>query len=161
MSNNRIYEIIIIAMVAAIYAVLTIAILPLSYGVIQFRISEVLVLLCFYNKKYCLSMILGCAVVNMFSPMALLDIPFGTLATALAVICLYKSRNIWIGSLFPVLFNGVIVGAELYFAFKEPILISIGTVALGELAVVTAVGVPVFKLLERNKRFMRLIDSVK
>lgn len=161
LGKSPISQIIKIAMVAAIYAVLTVAILPLSYGAIQFRLSEILVLLCFYNPKYCWSMILGCAIANIFSPMAALDIPFGTLATALAVLCLCKSKNIWIASLFPTIFNGIIVGLELYFALNEPLLISMGTVALGELVVVTVAGVPIFKLLEKNKGFMRLIESTR
>ena len=40
------------AMIAAIYAVLTWMIPSLSYGPIQFRISEVMTLLAFFNPEY-------------------------------------------------------------------------------------------------------------
>ena len=53
------------------------------------------------------------------------------------------------------------MGIELYVAFKEPLLISMGTVALGEFVVVSVAGVIIFKLLEKNSRFMRLIDDKK
>ena len=40
------------AIIAAIYAVVTIAIAPFSYGNIQFRISEILVLLAVFDGCY-------------------------------------------------------------------------------------------------------------
>ena len=40
------------AVIAALYAVLTIACTPFAYGAIQFRVSEIMVLLCFWNKKH-------------------------------------------------------------------------------------------------------------
>ena len=119
MKKNNTIDIIKIAIVAAIYAVMTVAISPLSYGPIQLRFSEILILLCFYNKKYCVSMTVGCLIANIFSPMALLDIPFGTLATILAVLFLSKSNNLFIGSLWATIFNGIIVGTELYIASTD------------------------------------------
>ena len=80
-----------LALVAAMYAVLTVVIAPLAFGEIQFRFSEVLVLLCFYRKDYALALIVGCFIANLFSPMGLMDIIFGTLATAAAVIPMYLS----------------------------------------------------------------------
>lgn len=159
MKKNNTTEIIKIAIVAAIYAVITVAISPLSYGPLQFRFSEILVLLCFYNRKYCVSMIVGCLIANLFSPMALLDVPFGTLATILAVVFLSRSKNLFLGSLWAAIFNGIIVGAELYIAFKEPLLLSMGTVALGEFVVVSVLGVIVFKFLRKNRYFMKLIGD--
>lgn len=161
MKKNNISDIIKIAIVAAVYAVMTVAISPLSYGPVQFRFSEILILLCFYNKKYCISMTLGCLIANLFSPMALLDVPFGTIATILTVLFLSKSKNLFIGSLWATVFNGIIVGAELYIAFKEPILLSMGTVALGEFVVVSVLGVIVFKFLQKNRYFMKLIGNEK
>ena len=159
MKKNNTKDIIKIAIVAAIYAVMTVAISPLSYGPIQLRFSEILVLLCFYNRKYCVSMTVGCFIANIFSPMALLDVPFGTLATILAVLFLSRGKNLFVGSLWATIFNGIIIGTELYIAFKEPILISMGTVAVGEFIVVSIIGVLVFKAVEKNKHFMKLIGN--
>ncbi len=44
-------ELAMTAIVAALYAVLTLAIAPIAYGAIQFRLSEVMTLLAFYDKK--------------------------------------------------------------------------------------------------------------
>lgn len=40
------------ALIAAVYAVLTVGVAPLSYGMIQIRFSEILVLLAFVDKRY-------------------------------------------------------------------------------------------------------------
>ena len=40
-------------LIAAIYVVMTLAIAPLSFGMIQIRISEVLMLMAFYRQKVC------------------------------------------------------------------------------------------------------------
>ncbi|MBZ4670101.1 MAG: hypothetical protein PWQ76_629 [Clostridiales bacterium] len=148
-----------IAIVAALYFALTLAVAPIAFGQVQFRVSEILVLLCFYNKDYCYSMGLGCLLANFFSPMWTLDVPFGTLATVIAVVLMVVlGKNLLIASLFPVIINGIIVGLELYVAFGGlPLWMFMASVAFGELVVVTIVGVPVFKLLEKNQTFMKLI----
>ena len=50
--NNGVKEVAINAMIACVYAALTIACSSIAYGGIQFRISEILIFLAFYNKKY-------------------------------------------------------------------------------------------------------------
>lgn len=159
--NLTVSRLVKIAMVAAIYAVITVA-LPLSYGAVQFRVSEILVLLCFYNKDYCASMVVGCIISNLFSPMALLDVPVGTFATLVAVVLIWKSKNLILASIYPVITNGLLVGLELYIAFGEPFFISSLQVAAGEFVVICVVGVVLFKtVLEKNSSFMRLIENKK
>ncbi len=149
-----------LALVAALYAGLTLAVPALSFGPIQFRLSELLVLLCFYRRDYSVALILGCFIANCFSPMALMDMAFGTLATAIAVIPMYSIKNIWLASLLPVISNGIIIGIELNITFGEPLWMSMLTVALGEIVVITIVGCPLFKLmLEKNQHFMEIIGA--
>lgn len=76
-----------ISVVAAIYVVLTFAIAPISYGPIQVRISEILVLLAFYDKRYIVSLTIGCLFANMLSPLGMADIIVGTLGTFFFCIC--------------------------------------------------------------------------
>ncbi len=149
-----------LALVAAMYAVLTIVIAPLAFGEIQFRFSEVLVLLCFYRKDYAPALIVGCFIANLFSPMGLMDIIFGTLATAAAVIPMYYMKNIYLAALLPIVSNGIIVGTELTIAFGTPIWLNMLSVAFGELVVVGIIGIIVFKLLfETNSALPRIIGS--
>ena len=151
-----------LALVAALYVVMTLMLPALSFGPVQMRVSEILVLLCFYRRDYSVALVLGCFIANCFSPMALLDMIFGTLATAIAVIPMYSVKNIWAASLLPVASNAVIVGIELNIAFGEPIWMSVLTVGIGELAAVTVLGCVLFRfVLEKNGRFMSAIGSKK
>lgn len=151
-----------IGAVAALYTVLTLACAPLAYGDIQFRVSEMLMLLCFFNKDYILSMTMGCFIVNLFSPMGFVDVGFGTLATLIAAVGMYAFRNkmnLFVASLFPVVSNGLIIGAELKFMCHLPFWMSAATVALGEFVCVSILGVIVVGNLAKRKKFMRLITS--
>ena len=147
-----------LAVVAALYAALTLALPGISFGLIQFRFSEILVLLCFYRRDYSVALIAGCFIANCFSPMALMDMIFGTLATALAVLPMYSVKNIWLASLLPVLSNAVIIGIELFIAFDQPIWLGMLTVGAGELVVITVIGCPLFRfILEKNSRLTALL----
>ena len=145
-----------IAIVAALYVVLTLLSYPFSYGMIQFRISEALMLLCCYDKKYTWSMVIGCIVSNLFS-FNLMDCIFGTLATLLACICMVLIKKKFIASFFPAIFNGVIIGLELYFVISAPLLLSMLGVAVGELVVVVLLGNILFYYIEKDKRLMEVI----
>ncbi len=167
MSRNKIFEtknLVRLALVAAVYAALTLALPGLSFGAVQFRFSEILVLLCFYRKDYSVALILGCFIANCFSPMALMDMIFGTLATAIAVIPMFYIRNIWVASLLPVVSNGIIIPIELFICYgnEPPIWFNMITVAAGELVVVTIIGCVLFKLaLERSSKLMEVIGANK
>ncbi|GHU59782.1 membrane protein [Clostridia bacterium] len=144
------------AVIAALYVALTLA-CPLSYMGVQFRISEVLVLLCFYNRRFIPAMIIGCAVANLFSPFAQMDLIFGTLATTVAVVPLKSIKNIYLASVVPAVVNGLIVGFELWAVFGLPYVLSASEVAFGELVVIAGLGATLFKVAERNSRVMSLI----
>ena len=162
MNNNLTSKIVKSALIAAIYAVLTIILAPISYGPVQFRISEILVLLAFIDPIYIIGLTLGCLISNLFGGYGLMDIIFGTLATFLSVSAIsitakYIKSNIVsliISSLWPTIFNAIIVGWMLSMVSELPMLITMLQVGIGEFVVVTIVGVPVFKLISdkyRNK----------
>ena len=85
MKNNAVKVLTIQALIAAIYVVLTVAIAPFSYGAIQFRISESLSQLVVFSKKYWFPITLGVAIANIFSPLCIVYVFFGTLGTGLAL----------------------------------------------------------------------------
>ncbi|MCD7771137.1 MAG: QueT transporter family protein [Oscillospiraceae bacterium] len=159
MKNLSVSRLVKLAVVTAIYVALTLALSSLSYGNIQFRIAEALMLLCFYRKDYSISLILGCLLANIFSTIGIVDMVFGTAATVLAVICMMYSPNIYVASIFPVIFNGLIVGAELYWFVGLPFWISALEVAFGEFVCVCVLGIIIFKLLEKNQKFMKLLTD--
>lgn len=55
-------------MAAAAYFVLTLAVAPISYGPIQFRVSEVLKPLALYNPAFSIAFLIGNAMANLVSP---------------------------------------------------------------------------------------------
>lgn len=163
MSKFNAHRIAIIGVVAAIYVVITIIGADLSYGPIQFRVAEAFMLLCFFNKDYIFSLTIGCFIANIFSTVGLIDTVVGTSATLIAAIMIYVFRNedstarMVICSLFPVAINGLMVGTELNLVLKLPFWLSVGEVAFGEFVCVTVLGVVIFRLLSKNKGFMKLI----
>ncbi len=159
MKKNRIKEVIEISLIASLYVCLTLALTPLSYGDVQFRLSEVLMLLVLYKRRYAISMILGCFVSNLFSPVGVIDVVFGTLATVIAIIPMLFIKNLEISSLFPSISNGIIVGLELALVYELPIIYTMITVFLGEAVVVSLIGVPLFKSLQQNEGFMEVLGS--
>lgn len=158
MNNKGIKRTVRLSVVASLYVVLTLVFSFLSYGDIQFRIAEMLILLCFFRKDYGISVIIGCLISNLFSPMGIADVVFGTLATALSVVFVMNSKRIYLTPIYPTLFNGVIVGAELYLLLDLPLILSIISVAIGE-AVVLTIGCLVFKRLQKNEKFLELIEA--
>ena len=143
-----------IAVCAALYVALTVTLAPLSYGAVQFRISEVLTLLCFFKKDYCYALILGCFISNLFSPLPL-DIVFGVASTVFTVVGMRYVKNIWAASLMPAL-SMVFIAWELAL-LGMPFWFSFLTAAFGEIGVVTVIGVPLFKGLEKNRFFQKTV----
>lgn len=148
------------AVVAALYAVLTLLLPVASYGPIQFRFSEILVLLVFYNKRFIPGLLLGCAIANLFSPMMLFDVAFGTLSSYIAFRLMQKAKNLYLASIFPVLLVIVpAVGTWLILANNEVLLIMIMQFMLSEFIMVSIIGVMIFKILEKNEGFMSYINN--
>lgn len=157
--NKNIKRIIRLAVVTALYVVLTVVLSFISYGNIQFRVAEILILLCFFRKDYAISLVLGCLIANFFSPLGMADIIFGTLASLASVLCIIYMKRLFVASIFPVLFNGLIVGLELYYVLELPFIISALEVAIGEFVVVVIFGNIIFTKLRKNKEFMNLIEA--
>lgn len=149
MSKTTVRDITQIAIVAALYVIFTVV--PpfnmISYGAYQFRVSEMLNLLGFYNKKYIIAVTLGCFIANVFSG-NWVDVFVGSASTLVFVwsgVVLfdkYKKAEIFNG-----LFNKAHFYFALYFSFfmvtiaaeiavlsRLPFFYTWFTVALGELA---------------------------
>ena len=101
------------AVIAAVYAVLTIGLSPISYGLIQVRLSECMVLLAFYNRKWIPGLTIGCLLANLNSPFGVTDMVVGTTATLVSLLLMRFAPNVFTASLAPVLINGIFIGLEL------------------------------------------------
>lgn len=98
------------AVIAALYAGITIFTEAISFGPVQFRVSEALTLLPFLMPEAVWGLTLGCLIANLFGG-TVLDIIFGTLATFLAALITKKIKKLWLTPLPVILCNGIIVGA--------------------------------------------------
>lgn len=173
--------------IAAIYVVFTI--MPpfslLSFGMVQFRISEVLMVLSLFTPAGVLGTTVGCLLSNLIGAGNLFDIIFGTLATFLAGFTIYKLRDWFMNKkiLMPlpvIILNGLIIGSYLPFILSKvesftalfnaiisgnsaalisqgvaPIGICMLSVAVGEAGVMYLLGVPFAVLIEQKKIFLK------
>lgn len=158
MKKDLVFKITSNAIVATIYFLLTLLTSPFSFLGIQVRIAEALVLLCFFRKDFIFGLSLGCALVNIISPMGGLDVLFGTLATILSCCCIIFSKHLGIAVIFPIIFNSFIIGAELFFILKEPFWVNFGFVALGEFLSMVF-GYFLFRVLGKQKFFLQTIHA--
>ncbi len=145
-----------IGLVTALYAVLTVLLSPFSYGVMQVRIAEALMLLCCCRKRWCVALTLGCLIANIFGGMPT-DILFGTLATAIAAVLMHRIKRPVIAAFVPAVINGLIVGAQLHLLYEMPCLLTFFSIAAGELIAVMLIGLPLFFAMLRSAAMRRLI----
>ena len=146
----------IYAIIIAIYTAISLLMGSLSFGMIQIRIAELLLVLCLYDSKFIIPVTLGCFVTNLIgiinglNPLVL-DLIVGTLATLISGLCVYYFRNVrfygmpLLSLLLPVIINGVMVGIELSLYFSMSPFILMIYVGLGELASVTILGLLLYK----------------
>lgn len=158
MRNDRLYSLVQNAIVGALYVALTLIFAPISYGAVQFRISESLIMLPFYNKRWIPGIVMGTLIANMFSPLGIADVLFGTTATLISVVLMSRTKNIFLAVLAPTATNGIIIGTQLNLLFGAPLLPSMIYVAIGEMVVVTAASF-LFRVLRKNKKVMELIEG--
>jgi len=165
------------ALIAAMYIVFTM--LPpfnaISYGAVQFRLGEALVLLPFLLDEAVIGVVVGCLVANLFSPFGLIDVVIGTGVTALAALLTQRLRTTgkpWLAAIPPIALNVLIVpiyvstltlpgatdlhlkyslGGTLrfvltHFSWKVYVPVALSILA-GEAAVVILLGLPVLALV--------------
>ncbi len=147
---------------AALYAGLTLATASFAYGPIQFRVAEALCVLPFFAPSTSIGLFLGCLIANLFSPVSALDIVIGSTATLLGCLWTSRMKNMWLSPLPTILVNTVMIGAMLACVYTPNTLwtgfLTMGTeVAIGETAVMVALGLPLIKVLSKNEPLRRLL----
>lgn len=153
------------AIIAALYTAITLAAAPVSYGQIQFRISEAMTLLAFIDPWYIPGLVLGCVLANMGSPLGIIDVAVGSFATLAALLAMagirrrlgLSLRALFVASLMPVIFNGLLVGWELNYLFQIPYVLAAAYVAAGEFVVVSVFGMVLFRQILNNEALVKLL----
>lgn len=161
--RSNLKNLIFSAVIAALYVILTFvsSAFGLSFGPIQFRISEALIFFSAFSPSAVFGLTLGCLLSNTVSPYGFIDLVFGTLATLFTVLICYFSAKFWKKGapfLFPVfaaVVNGIFIGIELTFFVPNggdniAFLYSALPVAIGELAVGYILGIPLYFLIKQK-----------
>lgn len=154
MNSRKIRDIVIAAMVGAVYAALTLAVPALAFGAIQFRFSEALCVLPFFMPHTAWGLAVGCAFANLFGGFGWMDIVFGSLATLAAGLIASRTRHRALVPLPAVLINAVVVGAVIAYsmagasaAFWGVFAWNAVTVGVGQLGACYGLGLPLIYAL--------------
>jgi uncharacterized membrane protein len=156
-------KIVIAALIAAMYTVLTYvsSALGIAYGGNQFRLSEALCVLAAFYPSAISGLTLGCLFSNIASPLGVVDILFGTLATFLSAVAVRMISKycgkaaVFIIPIPPTVLNAIIVGLEMVlFTQNEASLIAFLLfalqIAVGEFTVCTVLGIPLYYIVKKR-----------
>lgn len=174
--NIRSKKVVVIAVIAAFYVVLTLlsSFFGLAYGPIQFRLSEALIIFAAFSYDAVIGLTLGCMLSNIASPYGIVDILVGTLATFLAAFLLKlvssKVKSVAMkclfATVFQALFNGTLVGIEIAMltASGSPLsmfAVSFIQIAIGEIAVCGLLCWPIYMLIRKNRELNRFFINTE
>lgn len=141
MDNKRTKYIIKAGLIATIYVVLTVVMGETSYGPIQFRISEAMTILPFFEPAAIPGLFVGCFLANIFSGFGFVDIFFGSLITLLAAYLTYKMPNKYLAVLPPIILNAFLVAIWVKNLMNFPYIVTVGTIGFGEFVTAGILGV--------------------
>lgn len=152
--------------IGALYAVLTVALAPISYGVYQVRVAEALTVLPLFAASAVPGLYVGCLVANIVGGMGWQDILFGALLTLVAAAvtgwigAAYRTGTLsWklallLGPLPPVLFNAFGVSAYLAPILEMDYWFCVQMIGLGELVACYGLGIPLLLLLRPRRHWL-------
>lgn len=154
--RERTRSLALVGLVAALYVALTMGLPALAYGAVQLRFSEGLNHLAVFNKRYILALTIGVFIVNIFSPMGIVDMVFGTLGTlVMTTMSYYSTRHVhklWVKLAMSTVIDTAmmwVVALELHLYAGAPFWLTYGWVALGEFVALTIGAVLIGMLSQR------------
>ena len=150
------------AMIAAIYASLTLFLRPISFGILQFRVAEALTVLPVFFPGAVPGLFIGCLLSNILGGYGWIDIVLGSLATLAAAILTWKLKKwIWIAPFPPILVNTLVVGSYIWLLFDKtyPYFLSLLWFGLGEAGACILIGYPLLWFMKTNPVMQKLIHT--
>ena len=157
MKENKTRNLVFSALIASIYVVLTLLLRPISYGPIQFRVSEALCVLPYFTPAAIPGVFIGCLISNLLGGAVVMDIVFGSLATLIGAIGSWLlRRNRWLVSLPPILSNTLIIPWVLKFAYGSEDLIwyMMITIGIGEILAIGVLGQLLISVLAKYRKMI-------
>lgn len=144
--------------IAALYALLTVALQPISFGIIQFRVSEALTVLPAIFPEAVPALFVGCLIANLLGN-GVYDIVIGSLATLVAAILSravsVAIKNVYLkpfaAAIFPVICNAFAVPIIFILCgiAEHAYIIEVLLVGAEEAAVVYTLGIVLYFILLR------------
>ncbi|WP_121640278.1 QueT transporter family protein [Virgibacillus sp. Bac330] len=155
-SPTMISELTKIAIISSLYVIVTISLAPISFGAIQFRLSEMFNFLALYHKRYVIAVTFGVVIANFMSPTWFLDVPIGSISTFLVLIfCRHVTQQMK-NALLKIATTTIIfavsmftIAAQLTLLFDLPFFYTWLTVGIGELLSMTIGGIVIYLLAKR------------
>lgn len=145
------------AIIAALYAVLTLVFAPIGFGQVQLRVSEALCVLPYFTPAGVPGLFIGCVISNLLgSPLGLMDIIVGSLATLLAAFLAGKMKNKWLVPLPSVVLNAFLVAwvLKVMLVDSPPYWMNVLYVGVGQAIACYGFGMPLWFLLNKNKNVL-------
>jgi uncharacterized membrane protein len=140
------------AIIAAVYALLTIFLAPISSGLIQCRVAEAMCVLPYFTFAAVPGLFVGCLLANLLTGAPVYDVLFGSLATLIAAYITFLMRKRvtkYLAPLPSVVINALVVGALLTYVYQVGVRywVAVGYVAVGQAIACFALGLPLMALL--------------
>ena len=156
-ATKRVYFMVYAAAIAAIYVTLTLVFAPISFGAVQFRISEALCILPFFTSAAVPGLAIGCLLSNLLCGAATMDVIFGSIATLIGAVGSWMiRRHKWAVCLPPIITNTLIIPWVLRYAYgaEDLIWFSMITVGIGEILAIGVLGNLLMRALEKSKEYI-------
>lgn len=140
------------AALAALYAALTLLLEPISYGPVQFRVSEALCVMALFTPAAVPGLFVGCLIANVLGGNGLYDIVFGSLATLASAYLGYRLRGAkWLVPMPSVIINAIVIGPMLFYIYQlgDTALFCVATVGIGQFLACYVLGIPLMLFMEK------------
>lgn len=145
------------AVIAALYVVLTelSALLGISSGVIQFRLSEMLAVLPIFTPAAIPGVFIGCFISNIITGGVVWDVVFGSFASLIGALGAWylRKKSVYLAPVPTILANMIIVPFVLRYAYgaEGAIPFFMLTVGIGEIVTAGVLGTFLAKTLKKHK----------
>lgn len=145
------------AVIAALYVVLTelSALLGISSGVIQFRLSEMLAVLPIFTPAAIPGVFIGCFISNIITGGVIWDVVFGSFASLIGALGAWylRKKSVYLAPVPTILANMIIVPFVLRYAYgaEGAIPFFMLTVGTGEIVTAGVLGTFLAKTLKKHK----------
>jgi len=139
------------ALIAGLYVIITYILSPISFGPIQFRVSEALTVLPIIYPEAIPALFIGVFLSNIIGGLGMVDILGGSLVTLLAAYGTYYFRDSFIAYLSPILLNGFLISIYLHLLFAIPYWLTVIQISISEAVVVLFLGYPLIRVLKKRR----------